>query len=265
MAFTHSDEIRITHIGGPTALIEIGSLRLLTDPAFDPAGTQYIAGPKVITKLTNPALTLAELGTVGAVLLSHDQHNDNLDRAGRAYLPQAGQVLTTLAGAQRLGHNARGLETWETVELSGKDGLRVRITSTPARHGPAEIKEAVGDVSGWILEWEGQQRGALYISGDTVLYDELTEISQRYRIGTALLHFGAASVDVYGPVHLTFTAQEGVRFAEMLGDATIIPIHYEGWAHFTEGQAQIEQAFKAAGREQQLHFLPLGQATFINV
>jgi L-ascorbate metabolism protein UlaG (beta-lactamase superfamily) len=34
------DQIRITHIGGPTALIEIGQLRLLTDPTFDPAGSR---------------------------------------------------------------------------------------------------------------------------------------------------------------------------------------------------------------------------------
>ena len=36
-------EVRVTHIGGPTALIELGGLRLLTDPAFDPAGTEYAA------------------------------------------------------------------------------------------------------------------------------------------------------------------------------------------------------------------------------
>jgi L-ascorbate metabolism protein UlaG (beta-lactamase superfamily) len=28
--------VRITHIGGPTALIEVGEWRLLTDPTFAP-------------------------------------------------------------------------------------------------------------------------------------------------------------------------------------------------------------------------------------
>src|SRR5579859_7427663 len=173
--------VHITHIGGPTALIEIGQFRILTDPAFDPAGSQYVAGPRVVIKTTDPAIKPSELGAVDVVLLSHDHHLDNLDPAGRAYLPQAGQVLTTPAGAERLGNGARGVHNWETVELTGADGLRVRVTATPAHHGPEEILEAIGDVSGWIVEWEGQQ-GALYISGDTVFYDELEEIGRRYRI-----------------------------------------------------------------------------------
>jgi L-ascorbate metabolism protein UlaG (beta-lactamase superfamily) len=81
--------VHITHIGGPTALIEIGQLRLLTDPAFDPAGSRYASGPVEVIKQTDPALTVSELGAVDAVLLSHDQHVDNLDPAGRAYLSQA--------------------------------------------------------------------------------------------------------------------------------------------------------------------------------
>ena len=39
---------------------------------------------------------------------------------------------------------------------------------------------------------------------------------------------------------------------------------YEGWAHLTEGRAQIEQAFAAAGLEQRLRFLPLGQPVLID-
>jgi len=102
------------------------------------------------------------------------------------------------------------------------------------------------------------------VSGDTVFFEELHEIAQRYQIGTALLHFGAAHFDVLGPVYLTFTADAGVRFAKELGEAIIMPLHYEGWAHFTEGRSQIEQAFAAAGLEQRLHFLPLGQRVSID-
>lgn len=97
----HTHPVRITHLGGPTALIEIGQLRLLTDPTFDPAGSRYANGPVEVIKKTGPALTVSELGAVDTVLLSHDQHVDNLDPVGRAFLPQAKQALTTLAGAQR--------------------------------------------------------------------------------------------------------------------------------------------------------------------
>jgi hypothetical protein len=70
---------------------------------------------------------------------------------------------------------------------------------------------------------------------------------------------------VFGPAFLTFTADAGTRFAKTLGEAIVIPRHYEGWAHFTKGRVQIEQAFAEAGLEKQLRFLPLGQPVPIDV
>jgi L-ascorbate metabolism protein UlaG (beta-lactamase superfamily) len=257
--------VHITHIGGPTVLIEIGSLRILTDPTFDPAGTRYVYAPNFVArKRTDPAIALSELGAIDAILLSHDQHDDNLDPSGRTYLPQVGRVLTTPAGASRLGGNAQGVATWETVTLMGADGLRVQVTATPSRHGPAELEEAMGEVTGWILKWDGQQHGALYVSGDTVLFEKLQEIPRRHRVGTALLHLGAAHFDARGPFHLTFTAAEGAAFATELEASTVIPIHYEGWEHLVEGRDQIEQAFAEAGLEQRLRFLPFGQSVAID-
>ncbi|MFP2929506.1 MBL fold metallo-hydrolase, partial [Pyxidicoccus sp. 3LG] len=99
MAFT------ATHIGTATLLLEIGPLRLLTDPAFDPPGRTYGFGWGTRSRRTSgPALSVDQLGRIDAVLLSHDHHADNLDDAGRAFLPQAPKVVTTHAGARRLGH-----------------------------------------------------------------------------------------------------------------------------------------------------------------
>src|SRR5688572_8012902 len=103
-------DVRLTHIGGPTVLIEAGGWRILTDPTFDPAGDKYSFGLGTGSeKLVGPSTDPSELGTIDAVLLSHDQHEDNLDPAGRALLPSAGVVVTTVPGAKRLGGNARGL------------------------------------------------------------------------------------------------------------------------------------------------------------
>lgn len=260
-----TNQVRLTHIGGPTALIEIGQLRILTDPTFELAGYHYSAGLQVVSKTTSPALLPTALGSVDIILLSHEQHGDNLDPAGRAYLAQGRQVLTTHASAQRLGDNAHGVATWETIHLDGVNDLDVRVTAMPARHGSEEIKEATGHVNGWMLEWEGQRRGALYVSGDTVLYEGLEEITRRYRVGAALLHFGAARAQRFGSAHLTLTGAEGARLAQLLGATTIIPIHYEGWTHLTEGRDEIEQAFTAAGLEQRLRFLPLGQPVSLDL
>ena len=150
MSQTPFDQVRITYINGPTVLIEVGQLRFLTDPAFEPAGYHYMAGPQTITKTTSPAIAASALPPVDTVLLSHDQHGDNLDPAGRSYLSQVNHILTTPAGAQRLGGTVRGVDTWETITLTA-NGYRVHVTATPARHGPEELREAVGSVTGKLL------------------------------------------------------------------------------------------------------------------
>ena len=120
--------LRATYIGGPTALLEIAGLRLLTDPTFDPAGTEYRTPVYTLRKTESPAVAADALGAIDAVLLSHDHHFDNLDHAGRALLPSVPLVLTTPAGAERLGGNARGLAPWTSVELAAPDDGRIRVT-----------------------------------------------------------------------------------------------------------------------------------------
>jgi L-ascorbate metabolism protein UlaG (beta-lactamase superfamily) len=120
-------------IGGPTALIAYGGLRILTDPTFDPPGEHRTSGsPVVLTKLAGPAVAADDLGPVDVVLLSHDHHADNLDASGRALLAQAGRVLTTTAGAERLGGGAEGLEPGDAVELDLPEGGRASVTAVPA-------------------------------------------------------------------------------------------------------------------------------------
>src|ERR671919_1525331 len=119
-------------VGGPTAVLRYAGLRWLTDPSLSPPG-EYAGG---LVKITAPALAVDEIEPIDVVLLSHDHHSDNLDPAGREFLPRAGRVLTTAAGAERLGGNATGLEPWQTVEVERPDGGTVTLTATPAQHGP---------------------------------------------------------------------------------------------------------------------------------
>jgi L-ascorbate metabolism protein UlaG (beta-lactamase superfamily) len=250
----------ITHIGGPTALIEIGGLRLLTDPTFDDAGEHYKFGLGTASdKLTSPAIPAAELGRIDAVLLSHDEHGDNLDNAGRKLLPGAGEVITTTSGAKRLGGNARDLAPWAGTGLTAPGAPNVRVTATPARHGPPLSRALVGDVVGFLLEWEGQSDGALWISGDSVWFGGLAEVGRRAEIGTALLHVGAAKFGITGPIRYTMNAAEAVKATREMRLDRVLPIHYDGWKHFSQGRAEVQTAFAEAGLADRLDWLPAGE------
>ena len=248
---------RITYIGGPTALIEAGGLRLLTDPTFDPAGSEYPTAAYTLRKTQGPALGVDDVGEIDAVLLSHDHHFDNLDVSGRAMLASAHKVITTPAGAERLGENAIGLEPWQSLELRTANGERLRVTSTPARHGPPDGDR--GPVTGFVLQPEGEHEAATYVTGDTVWYEGVEEVARRFTIGAVLLFAGAARVRVAGPAHLTFDARDAVELARAIPDAVIAPLHYEGWEHFSEGRAELERAFREAGLASRLRWLPRGE------
>jgi L-ascorbate metabolism protein UlaG (beta-lactamase superfamily) len=256
-------DVRVTHIGGPTVLIEVGGWRLLTDPTFDPPGRKYKFGLGTSSrKLAGPAIAAADVGTIDAVLLSHDHHDDNLDDAGRALLPAAGAVLTTVPGAKRLGGNARGLSPWETTRLEAPGRPAIEITATPCRHGPPLSHPIVGDVVGFALRWEGQEQGVLWISGDTVLYDGVGEVADRFEVDTALLHLGGVQFPVSGPLRYTMTAAEAIELCGLVKPRTVIPIHYEGWKHFRQGRDAIETDFAASPQDfrRSVRWLPIGKA-----
>lgn len=248
--------VQLTYIGGPTLLIEFAGLRFLTDPTFDPSGSEATNGPVTLTKTAGPAVSTAELGHIDAVLLSHHHHYDNLDQAGRKILPQAGQIITTPEGASPIEGNAVGLRTWGHVDIVAPDARKVRVISTPARHGPAEADR--GPVTGFVLQLAGDPGPAIYVSGDTVWFAGVEETIRRFpQIAVAVLFLGAARIPIVDS-HLTFTAEEAVRFARNVPLAGIVPVHFEGWKHFSESREKIEQAFSAAGLQKNLHWLKAG-------
>jgi L-ascorbate metabolism protein UlaG (beta-lactamase superfamily) len=251
--------VRLTHIGGPTVLIEAAGWRLLVDPTFDPPGRRYAFGwGTSSTKVTGPAVAVADVLPVDVVLLSHDHHADNLDDAGRALLPSAGVVVTTVPGARRLGF-ARGLDAWDTTELSAPGRPAVEVTATPARHGPPLSRPIAGAVVGFALRWAGQENGVLWISGDTVLFEGVRSVADRLRVDTALLHVGGVRFPVTGPVRYSMTARGAVELCRLLRPRTAIPVHYEGWSHFREGRDAVEAEFARAPAEaERLRWLPLG-------
>jgi L-ascorbate metabolism protein UlaG (beta-lactamase superfamily) len=255
--------VRITHIGGPTALIEVDGWRLLTDPTFDPPGRTYSFGWGTGSrKLAGPAIAAADLPPIDAVLLTHDHHGDNLDPAGRALLPAAGVVITTASGAKRLGGTTRGLEPWQATRLEAPERPTIEITATPCRHGPPLSHPLIGDVVGFALRWDAQEHGVLWISGDTVLYDGVREVATRLPIDTAILHLGGVQFPITGPVRYTMTARDAVELCHLIRPRTVIPIHYEGWKHFRQGREAIESEFARAPADirGRVRWLPIGTA-----
>lgn len=254
--------MEITHIGGPTAVFGLGGLTFLTDPAFDAPQDYALPGGRVMTKLVGPAIPAAELGTVDVVLLSHDQHKDNLDDAGRDLLPSIATVLSTPGAATRIP-GVRGLETWESIDLPRPDGGVITVTGVPALHGPEGAEAVTGVVTGFVLHGEGLP--TVYVSGDNASIDLVKQVVDRFApIDVAILFAGAARTALLGGAPLTLTSTAAVEAAQLLAPATIVPVHTEGWSHFSEGPDSLVAAFRDAGLEERLRLLDHGVATSVD-
>lgn len=272
--------VRIRAIGGPTAILEVDGLRLLTDPTFDPPGSYPRPGAPSLVKLTPPAITAEELGGVDVVLLSHDQHADNLDRSGRAYLDRVPLTLTTPRGATRLtgerpavrpaaaGDSAgsgrrprvRGLAPWDQVDLARPDGRPLRVTAVPARHGPEGCEPVSGEVTGFVLT--APDAPTIYLSGDNAWLGAVEQVAERFGpADIAVLFAGAARIPGrFDGALLTLDGEGTAEAARILRASAVVPVHYTGWEHFTEGAAELRAAFRRAGLAGTLVLLAPGES-----
>ncbi|MFJ8945278.1 MBL fold metallo-hydrolase [Streptomyces sp. NPDC102395] len=250
MSSSAVDQFPVRVFGGPTALFEYGGLRFLTDPTFDGPGEYVTPGGPTLVKTAPSVVTPADLGPVDVVLLSHDEHADNLDHSGRALLADVPLTLTTPSGGERLGEKATGLADWQSIELDRPGGGTITVAGVPAIHGPGtreEVEPLSGQVVGFVLTGEGLP--TVYVSGDNASLDVVKEIAERFApVDTAILFAGAPRFPMFLDGALIVLDSNGAcEAAQLLGARRVVPVHYDSWAHFTEGHNELEAAFAAAG------------------
>jgi L-ascorbate metabolism protein UlaG (beta-lactamase superfamily) len=255
--------MRVTRIGGPTALIEWDGWRILTDPTFDPPGRTYSFGfGTKSTKTTGPAVALDDLGEIDAVLLSHHHHADNLDDAGAALLSRVPTVLTTHAGAKSIDHpDVRGLAAGQSTTLRTDGRASLRVDATPCRHGAPLTRPIVGPVVGFALTRDGADHPGLWMTGDTVLYGDLRSAADGMRPDVALVHIGAVKFPISGPLAYTMTAHAAVELIGIAEPGVAVPVHVEGWSHFSEQEEAAARVFDSAPApvRDRVRWVPLGQ------
>jgi len=192
------------------------------------------------------------------VLLSHHQHTDNLDPAGRAFLPSAERVLSTTRAAEALGGNVLGMEPWSEVELESPRGGTVKVTAVHAQHGPDGSDEIQGPVLGFLLSAKNTQE--VYVSGDNASRDVVRTIVQKTgELAIAILNARAVQLPKLDRAYLTLSADHAADVAKILGARTVIPLHFEGWAHCAQGAGELKAAFSGNGISERLLVLERGQ------
>ncbi|RFN54350.1 mfs general substrate transporter [Fusarium flagelliforme] len=273
---TFKNKVSITHIGTATAILNIDGVTFLTDPFFSPAGTEWPtqSGQAPLKVHDDPAVKMNELPHIDAVLLSHENHPDNLDDFGRQLL-DGRHVVTTQDGARNLAPrpSVHGFADWEEKELR-ISGKLFHIIATPCKHWPGH--ECVGFIvhtEDFGVASDGRPN-AIYFTGDTVYIEELGKMSERYHIAVALMNLGKASfpgINSEGKpgnpedvLQITMDGRQAARLFREIKADVLVPMHYESWDHFTQHQEGLEQEFKDEGVLSNVRWLEPGKAVVVN-
>jgi L-ascorbate metabolism protein UlaG (beta-lactamase superfamily) len=253
-------DIAVTFVGNATMLITAGDLTLLTDPNFLHQGQYAYLGHGLVSRRRHgPALTIDELPPIDAIVLSH-LHGDHWDRVSQKGLDHGLPIITTPHAASRLRkrgfEQALGLSTWQAHTVS-KGAVALTATSLPGRHAPGWAQRLLPPVMGTMLDFatEGQRR-RLYISGDTILVEELDEIPVRFdSIDVGVLHLGGTRLPSGAlPFGLTVTMddQQGAALAQRLGLPKVIPIHFDDYTAFASPLSDFLDEMKRRGLDERI-------------
>jgi L-ascorbate metabolism protein UlaG (beta-lactamase superfamily) len=236
---------RITYLGHSTTLIELGGVRVLTDPV--------LRGRVAHLRRTAPA---GDPGEVDAVLISHG-HHDHLDLPSLSRLPRDVPVVLP-RGLGGLVH-ARGFRDVREVDEGEETAIGdVVVRATHADHAGRPSPGRAGLTLGFALL--GPRR--VFFAGDTDVFPSMDGLVEG--LDVALLPIWGWGAKI-GPGHMD--PERAAEALTLLRPRAAVPIHWGTlYPLYRSSKASFlhepPEAFAAAAErlapDVAVHILPLG-------
>jgi L-ascorbate metabolism protein UlaG (beta-lactamase superfamily) len=238
----------ITLLRNATLVVEGAEQRLVVDPSLAPPRRWPPLSLIRSRPALNPTVPLPDgsherLAGITGALVTHFRlgHADHLDAEGKRLLAGAGVPTACqppdARTLRRAGIDAHPVPPDQTINLLGGE-----LTSVPALHGRGFVGRLMGPGVGFLLRLPGEP--SLYLSGDTVLTDDVRAALEREQPDVAILHSGGAQLDIGSPILMKL--EEQLEFAR-LAPGRVIAVHLEALDHCGITRAKLKEALRAAG------------------
>jgi L-ascorbate metabolism protein UlaG (beta-lactamase superfamily) len=200
-----------------TLVLETAQGRILVDPMLRAAGTSPPIEntpnpvPNPLVELPVPAEDVVR--GIDLCIVTH-LHGDHFDDAAAELLPRDLPILTQPESADAL--RGRGFLDVRTEH----DG----IAMTRGRHGTGAVGEAMGAVSGWVVD-------GIYVAGDTVWCEEVETALAEHRPRATIVNAGGARFVGSEPIVMDVTDVGRTRAAT---EGEVVVVHLEAINHCIE-------------------------------
>ena len=226
--------MRVTLVRNATLLVELGGRRILVEPMLDEAGArppvEDSPNPRRNPLVPLPFPAEEVVRGLDGVVVTH-LHQDHFDDAGARLVPRDVPVFCQPQDEERLA--GLGLDARPVADELDWDGLR--IVRTAGRHGHGEVAEALGPVSGFVME-------GLYLAGDTVWCPEVEEAIERHGPRVAVVNGSGACFVDGGPLVMTSADVREV----VARVPTVVVVHLEAIDHCLETREDVRAAVPGA-------------------
>jgi L-ascorbate metabolism protein UlaG (beta-lactamase superfamily) len=226
-----------------TLLLDYAGMKVLVDPMLSDAGAmaaiQNSPQPRPNPLVPLPFPVEQVLDGVQLVLVTHT-HRDHWDDAAIQLVPKD---LPLLCQPEDL----RKMEAVYFVNASAVQDIKywshICITRTPAQHGTGEIARAMAPSSGYVLSSAGEP--TVYITGDTIWYDQVAETIKEHDPAVIVVNSGAAQFLHGDPI--TMTSGDVIRVRRATSHAQVVAVHMEAINHCLLTRDELAQQAHSAG------------------
>ena len=176
------------------------------------------------------------LDTIDAVIVSH-LHRDHWDAVAQKLIDKDKIIFCQPGDVEKIKES--GFSNVQPIS-DQINWQGVSIHRTNGQHGTGEIGKKMGQVSGFVLQYNDE---SIYVAGDTIWCEDVADALSTFHPTVTILNAGGARFLEGGPI--TMTPADVIQVNEKFPGTKIIAVHMDTVNHCFDKRTDLLQALAA--------------------